>query len=55
VWSERASNLWGHREEEENDREREMLDGEREPLEGDVKPTDREMDKSIGAAGLDPG
>ena len=55
MWGEEASDLWGHLEWEEYDREFEILEGEREPPEGDVKPTDRETDKSIEAAGLDPG
>ncbi len=55
MWGEGASDLWGHLEWEEHDRELEIFEGKREPLEGDVKPTDRETDKSIGAAGLDPG
>jgi hypothetical protein len=55
MWGEEASDLWGHLEWEEHDSELEILEGEREPPEGDVKPTDRETDKSIEAAGLDPG
>ena len=50
-----ASEPSGHHEKEEHDSEPEITEGNQEPpAEHDVKPTDRETDKSIGAAGLDP-
>ena len=54
MWGDDASDLFGRLEEEEHDRELEIHEGERKPPEDDVKPTDREMDESIEAAGLDP-